>query len=101
MQHYQLSDLCEELGGCNGTTTIGSGGPAKSIPYQDPTDSKWRRYPQALYKQLNLPEMVYEPNDIILRFNSEVKYWFEGDPLPLSADQYDLQFIILNQLVNG
>src|SRR5256885_1016179 len=81
----QFLDLCESTGECTQDKTIlGAAGPARLIPYQDPKDNKMRLYPQALFRQLNLPEHPeFGPNDIQAVFNSNVTYWFEGDPLPI------------------
>ncbi|CAB4399074.1 unnamed protein product [Rhizophagus irregularis] len=61
------------------------------IPYQD-SDGRARLYPQSLYKQLSLPNNHPQmgPDDITAMFNSNMNYWFEGDPTPMSERQVDL-----------
>ena len=68
-----LANLCE-LYGCNGTGILGSATPTRLIPYIS-SDNKARFYPQALFKQMNLPEHPeFAPNDIMALFNSDTSY---------------------------
>jgi hypothetical protein len=98
-------DLCAVEGECGagGRIILGAAAPARLIPYQDPKDNKLRGYPQALFKQLDLPDEHPQmgPYDIMAIFNSNPDYWFEGDPEPLSEKQIDMLFVVLHELVHG
>jgi len=97
-----MLDICAAQPGiCNGTTIIGTGGTARIIPFSDSTDNKTRYYPQAILKQMNLPQHpAYLPYDVISLINSNLNYWFEGDPLPLN-NKYDMLYAVLAQFVHG
>jgi hypothetical protein len=73
------------------------------IPFPDPKDKKLRAFPQALFKQMDLPEEHPQmgPYDILAMFNSNVTYWFVGDPEPLSEKQIDMLYVVLHELVHG
>jgi hypothetical protein len=96
-------DFCKEQGDCDTQSVIlGAARPSRMIPYQD-TDGKARLYPQSLYKQLNLPNNHPQmgPDDITAMFNSNMNYWFEGDPLPMSGRQVDLLYVVIHELTHG
>ncbi|RIA87718.1 hypothetical protein C1645_776596 [Glomus cerebriforme] len=94
-------DFCANFGECDTQAIIlGAAGPARFIPFQD--NDKVRLLPQALYKQLNLPQHPqFGPNEIMATFNSNMTYWFEGDPLPMLRRQADLLYVVLHELVHG
>ncbi|UZO16338.1 uncharacterized protein OCT59_007727 [Rhizophagus irregularis] len=99
----QFLNFCTTYGYCDkGKTTLGSAGPARLLPYQGPTDDKVRLYPQALYKQMNLPEHPqFKKNEILAMFNSNVSYWFEGDPLPMPKRRVDILYVVVHELIHG
>jgi hypothetical protein len=99
----QFLNFCVTHGYCDKKNRIlGTAGPARLIPYQDSTDDKVRFYPQALYKQMNLPEHPqFRKNEIMGMFNSDANYWFEGDPLPIPNGQVDILYVILHELIHG
>ncbi|GBB98213.1 hypothetical protein RclHR1_03170009 [Rhizophagus clarus] len=98
----QFLDFCVNFNDCDTNEVIlGAAGPARMIPNQD-TDGKIRLYPQALYKQLNLPEHPqFGPNEIQATFNANMTYWFDGDPLPMQFRQADLLYVVLHELIHG
>jgi len=80
---------------------LGSAGPAKLIPLMD-DDGMTRLYPQALVKQLQLPNH-YEFNDydISAEFNSDnSRFWFRGDR-EIGEEQVDLELLIIHELLHG
>jgi hypothetical protein len=89
--------------GAGGKIILGAAGPARFIPHQDPKDNKIRMYPQALFKQFDLPDEHPQLGqyDIKAVFNSNMKYWFEGDPEPMSISQVDMLYVVLHELVHG
>ncbi|RGB43135.1 hypothetical protein C1646_782275 [Rhizophagus diaphanus] len=99
----QFLNFCTTYGYCDkGKTTLGSAGPARLLPYQGPTDDKVRLYPQALYKQMNLPEHPqFKKNEILAMFNSNASYWFEGDPLPMPKRRVDILYVVVHELIHG
>jgi hypothetical protein len=98
----QLQDFCATEGLCDSQQTVlGAGKPARLVPFQDPTENKMRFYPQALFKQLDLPNHPeYGPDDITAIFNSNVNYFFEGDK-SLSPRQVDMLYVVIHELVHG
>ncbi|GBB98208.1 hypothetical protein RclHR1_03170004 [Rhizophagus clarus] len=99
----QFLDFCKEQGDCDTQSIIlGAARPSRMIPHQD-TDGRVRLFPQALYKQLNLPNNHPQmgPDDITAMFNSNMDYWFEGDPLPMSERQVDLLYVVVHELTHG
>ncbi|CAB4399069.1 unnamed protein product [Rhizophagus irregularis] len=98
----QFLNYCLTYGDCDQEKVIlGSTRPARMIPIQD-TDGKVRLYPQALLKQLELPEHPqYGPSDIITSFNSDTNFWFEGDPLYTLKDNSDMLYVVVHELIHG
>ncbi|KAG5463131.1 MAG: hypothetical protein BJ554DRAFT_1571 [Olpidium bornovanus] len=61
-----------------------------------------RAYPQALVKQLNLPQhQRFTGSDIYAQFNSAAKFHFPGDPTPMAAGQSDFLFVVLHEMIHG
>ncbi|CAG8602977.1 7673_t:CDS:1 [Rhizophagus irregularis] len=99
----QFLDFCKEQGDCDTQNIIlGAARPSRMIPYQD-SDGRARLYPQSLYKQLSLPNNHPQmgPDDITAMFNSNMNYWFEGDPTPMSERQVDLLYVVIHELTHG
>ncbi|CAH1757988.1 15646_t:CDS:2 [Entrophospora sp. SA101] len=77
-----------------------SAGPSRFIPLND-TDNITRLYPQALVKQLNLPEAPeFLSVDIIAGFSTRANFWFEGDP-PIGATQVDFVLVVMHEIIHG
>ncbi|RGB43137.1 hypothetical protein C1646_782277 [Rhizophagus diaphanus] len=99
----QFVDFCASFNDCDTNLIIlGAAGPARMIPFRNVTDGKVRLYPQALYKQMNLPDHPqFGPNEIEAIFNANMSYWFEGDPLPMGFKQADMLYVVLHELIHG
>jgi hypothetical protein len=98
----EFVDFCANFNDCDTNAIIlGAAGPARLIPNKD-TDGKIRLYPQALYKQTNLPEHPqFGPNEIEAIFNANMSYWFDGDPLPMGIKQADMLYVVIHELIHG
>jgi hypothetical protein len=98
----QFLNFCLTYGDCdNEKVILGSTRPGRMIPNLD-SDGKTRLYPQALLKQLELPEHPqFGSSDIITSFNSNTNYWFEGDPLPTLKDNSDMLYVVVHELIHG
>ncbi|RIA87227.1 hypothetical protein C1645_301519 [Glomus cerebriforme] len=99
----QFFDFCIQNGDCGTETVIlGAAKPSRMIPHPD-ADGKIRLYPQALYKQLNVPTVHPEmgQSEITAIFNSRMNYWFNGDPMPMSERQVDLLYVVIHELTHG
>ncbi|GBB98211.1 hypothetical protein RclHR1_03170007 [Rhizophagus clarus] len=98
----QFLNFCLEYGDCDKEKVIlGSTRPGRMIPNQDP-DGKVRLYPQALLKQLQLPEHPeFGSSDILTTFNSNTDYWFEGDPLPSLKNNPDMLYVVVHEMIHG
>uniref|UniRef100_A0A1D1Y5Y4 Uncharacterized protein PB7E8.01 n=1 Tax=Anthurium amnicola TaxID=1678845 RepID=A0A1D1Y5Y4_9ARAE len=99
----QFLDFCKQEGECDTQSIIlGAARPSRMIPHQD-SDGKLRLYPQALYKQLNFPgnHPQMGADDITAMFNSNMNYWFEGDPTPMSERQVDMLYVVIHELTHG
>ncbi|CAB4399068.1 unnamed protein product [Rhizophagus irregularis] len=99
----QFVDFCASFNDCDTNAIIlGAAGPARMIPFLNDTEGKVRLYPQALYKQMNLPDHPqFGPNEIEAIFNANMSYWFEGDPLPMGFRQADMLYVVLHELIHG
>ncbi|CAG8526821.1 5059_t:CDS:2 [Cetraspora pellucida] len=79
---------------------LGAAGPSRTIPFRD-DDGKIRLYAQSLAKQFQLevhPE--YSSVDILADFNSNIPFWFEGDP-PIQPNQTGFEELVLHELTHG
>ncbi|KAL1923380.1 uncharacterized protein VTP21DRAFT_8360 [Calcarisporiella thermophila] len=97
-----LFGFCSNIKQCgNGNTVpIGFTKPSALIPIEDEEGAK-RMYPQALVRQLNTSTRYeYTPFDIETIFNSDVKYWFDGDG-DIQTNQQDFLMTILHELIHG
>jgi len=56
-------------------------------------------YPQSLFKQINNGAQVsMREVDIIAEFNTDFKFWFEGDG-PIARDQVDFELVVTHEFV--
>ncbi|RIA87717.1 hypothetical protein C1645_877852 [Glomus cerebriforme] len=99
----QFVNFCSTYGDCgNQKVILGATRPGRMIPLVD-TDGKIRFYPQALLKQMDLPAEHPQlgPNDIVTIFNSDVTYWFEGDPSSTLSNSPDMLYVVVHELIHG
>ncbi|RIB15019.1 hypothetical protein C2G38_2039722 [Gigaspora rosea] len=92
--------FCNGVPNCPNSIVLGQAAPANWILMQD-DDNAQRLYPQALVKQFQFPtHPKYTDYDIFAMFNSDIAYWFTGDP-PIRPDQYDFLYVMLHELFHG
>ncbi|CAG8527820.1 1899_t:CDS:2, partial [Dentiscutata erythropus] len=92
--------FCNGIPNCPYEIVLGQAAPSNWILMQD-DDNVQRLYPQALVKQFQLPtHPTYTSYDIFAMFNSDIPYWFSGDP-PIRPDQYDFLYVMLHELFHG
>ncbi|KXN65741.1 hypothetical protein CONCODRAFT_20588, partial [Conidiobolus coronatus NRRL 28638] len=101
-----FGSYCERLNLCNMTDMIrfGYGGPGEYRTIKN-KDGKEVSYPIALHKQLVDPSDIDDfmstiIPDILLSFNSDDKYWFEGDG-DIEAGQPDFFIVAAQTLIRG
>ncbi|KAK9765861.1 hypothetical protein K7432_005473 [Basidiobolus ranarum] len=93
-------NYCEDMDWCH-SSLLGYAGPARSMKLKG-SDGKRRLYPQALVKQMELPELPeFSGVDIQATFNSEARFWFQADMNPIRRRQYDFLSVILHELIHG
>ncbi|CAB4415597.1 unnamed protein product [Rhizophagus irregularis] len=82
--------------------TIGETSPKRFYSLLSDDDKMERIYPQALVKQFQFPEHPqYDDFDIIIRFNSRVRFYFPEDTTPIGPKQYDFEFTVTHELLHG
>ncbi|CAG8764296.1 429_t:CDS:2, partial [Acaulospora colombiana] len=75
-----FTSFCGLIPNCSDSDVLGLGSPSRWLLMQDDDDVQ-RLYPQALVKQFQLKtHLAYDQADILVDFNSDNSYWFEGDP---------------------
>jgi len=99
-------NFCASMQDCGdqtrGLLTLGGASPSRTIPMTD-KDGVTRLYPQALVKQFpptNGKKKAFSQFDINAMFNSNGKFWFDGDG-PIGDDQSDFLFVIIHELIHG
>ncbi|PKK69643.1 hypothetical protein RhiirC2_748033 [Rhizophagus irregularis] len=82
--------------------TIGETSPKRFYSLLSDDDKMERIYPQALVKQFQFPEHPqYDDFDIIIHFNSRVRFYFPEDTTPIGPKQYDFEFTVTHELLHG
>ncbi|CAG8521099.1 7260_t:CDS:2 [Acaulospora colombiana] len=98
-----FTNFCTALGECptpGGGLILGSASPARTIPLQD-SDGVIRYYPQALVKQMQLPNHPsFGPYDITAFFNTQANMFFQGDST-IQSDQFDFEYIVTHEFIHG
>lgn len=98
-----FTDFCATTSQCttDGFQVLGGAAPARSIVLED-DDGMLRAYPQALVRQMNLPQHpAFTGSDIFAQFNSKARFHFPEDTGPMGAGQSDFLFVVLHEMAHG
>ncbi|RIA82647.1 hypothetical protein C1645_862303 [Glomus cerebriforme] len=82
---------------------LGGATPSRYITIFDQDDQVERFYPQALVKQLQLPDKpaTFKDSDITAEFNSLINWHVPDDNEPIGKNQYDLLNTVLHEIIHG
>ncbi len=105
--------FCQSVGKCD-DDTLGHASASRYWSTRDGFEGNsnfW--YPQALVKQLSDTDLIWEGEDITIKFNSDVpnrqeykrqnlrRFWFKDDKKPIQPPQFDFEYVALHELMHG
>lgn len=96
-----FKSFCEGQGAsCALRNTLGQAQASSYLQGKIGDDGPWL-FPQALFKQINSGAQVQlKEVDIIAEFNTDFKFWFEGDG-SISSEQVDFELVVAHEYAHG